>query len=276
MDVMRRFCRNRMALFGLIIVALIVLMALFAPWLAPHDPNQMHLDFSLKSPGSDGSLLGTDNYGRDILSRIIYGSRISILIAFMAIAIGGLSGTVLGLIAGHYGGWIDSVIMRLMDALFAFPSVLLAIALMTVLGDGIVNLIIAISIVNVPNFARIIRGEAMAIKKESYIEVVKTLGARDARIIFFHVLPNTIAPLIIYGTMSIAGAILSEAALSFLGLGVQPPTATWGNMLRDGQEFLRVDATMTITAGIAILLTVLAFNLVGDGFREALDPKLKK
>ncbi|ACS84078.1 MULTISPECIES: ABC transporter permease [Musicola] len=276
MDVLQRFCRNRMALAGLIVIIAIVLMALLAPWLAPHDPNQMNLGFSLKKLGTPGSPLGTDNYGRDILSRLIYGSRISILIAFVAIAIGGLLGTVLGLVAGHFGGWVDSAIMRLMDALFAFPSVLLAIALMTVLGDGIINLIIAISIVNVPNFARIIRGEALAIKKESYIDVVRTLGAGHARIIFRHILPNTIAPLIVYGTMSIAGAILSEAALSFLGLGIQPPTATWGNMLRDGQEFLRIDSTMTLTAGFAILITVLAFNLVGDGFREALDPKLKK
>ncbi|TKI02626.1 ABC transporter permease [Martelella alba] len=276
MEVMRRFCRNRNAVFGLIVVAAIMLMALLAPWLAPHNPNQMHLDAPLRPLGSVGALLGTDNYGRDILSRLIYGSRVSILIAFVAIFIGGFCGTALGLIAGHFGGWLDSAIMRLMDALFAFPSVLLAIALMTVLGDGIVNLIIAISIVNVPNFARIIRGETLAIKKESYIEVVRSLGAGPFRIIARHILPNTVAPLIIYGTMSIAGAILSEAALSFLGLGVQPPTATWGNMLRDGQEFLRIDSTMTITAGFAILLTVLAFNLVGDGFREALDPKLRK
>ncbi|MEN0613908.1 ABC transporter permease [Klebsiella indica] len=276
MDALRRFCQNRIAVIGLIVVIVIVLMALLAPWITPHDPNQMNLERSLKGIGTPGAWLGTDNFGRDILSRLIYGSRVSILIAFTSIAIGGLLGTMLGLVAGYFGGWIDNAVMRLMDALFAFPSVLLAIALMTVLGDGMLNLIIAISLVNVPNFARIIRGEALAIKQESYIDVVRTLGAGHGRIIFRHILPNTIAPLIVYGTMSIAGAILSEAALSFLGLGIQPPTATWGNMLRDGQEFLRIDSTLTLSAGLAILMTVLAFNLVGDGVREALDPKMKK
>ncbi len=274
-SVWRRLLRNKLATVGLVIIALMVIAALFAPLLSTHDPNKMDLTKTLLEPGTDGHLLGTDNYGRDLYSRIIYGARISLIVGIFAVGLGGLIGTVLGLLSGYYGGRIDAVIMRTMDGLFAFPFILLAIALMTVLGAGLVNVIIAIGIANIPGFARIVRGQVLSVKEEEYIEVTRSLGANDSRIIFSHILPNCMAPLIVYATMNVAGAIISEAALSFLGLGIQPPTASWGNILKDGKDFLVLSPHMATFSGLAILLSVLGFNLLGDGLRDALDPKMK-
>ncbi|PJI09277.1 MULTISPECIES: ABC transporter permease [Clostridium] len=268
-----KLLKNKLAFIGFIIIILIAVSAILAPVLAPYNPNKMDLSNTLLPSGSSGHLLGTDNYGRDILSRIIYGSRISLIVAVSSIFIGGIIGSILGLLAGYYGGRIDAVIMRIMDALFAFPFVLLAIILMTVLGQGLVNLIIAISITNIPGFARIVRGEAMVIKRSEFIEATKSIGASDFRIIFRHVFPNSVASMTVYSTMSIAGAILSEASLSYLGLGIQPPTATWGNILKGGQEYITSNPEMAVYSGIAILITVLGFNLFGDGLRDVLDPK---
>lgn len=269
----KKLLKNKLAFIGFIIIILIVISAILAPALSPYDPNKMDLSNTLLPSGSAGHILGTDNYGRDILSRIIYGSRISLIVGVFSVAIGGSIGSILGLIAGYYGGKIDAVIMRVMDALFAFPFVLLAIILMTVLGQGLGNLIIAISITNIPGFARIVRGEAMVIKKSEFIEATKSIGASDLRIIFKHVFPNSAASMTVYSTMSIAGAILSEASLSYLGLGIQPPTATWGNILKGGQEYITSNPEMAVYSGIAILITVLGFNLFGDGLRDVLDPK---
>lgn len=271
----KKLIRNRLAAVGLLITLIMTLIAIFAPWIAPFEPNKMDVANSLAVPGSEGHLLGTDNYGRDLFSRLVYGARISLIVGISAVVFGAFFGTLLGLVSGYFGGRLDSIIMRTMDGLFAFPFILLAITLMTVLGQGLVNVIIAIGIANIPGFARIVRGQVLSVKEEEFIEVTKSLGATDGRIIFQHILPNCMAPLIVYGTMSIAGAIISEAALSFLGLGVQPPTASWGSILKDGKDFLVLSPHMATFSGLAILVTVLGINLFGDGLRDALDPKMK-
>ncbi|MFD2388459.1 ABC transporter permease [Enterococcus rivorum] len=235
----------------------------------------MAMNSTLLKPGQEGHLLGTDNYGRDLFSRIVYGARISLIVGIGAVAVGAAIGIFLGLIAGYFGGLLDSVIMRFMDALAAFPFILLAITLMTVLGTGLVNVIIAVGIGNIPGFARMIRGQVLGVKEELFIEVTESLGASKWRILFRHVLPNCLTPIIVYATMSVAGAIISEAALSFLGLGIQPPTASWGNILKEGKDFLVIAPHIAVFSGLAILLSVLGLNLFGDGLRDALDPKTK-
>jgi len=252
-----------------------MIVALLAPVLAPRDPNEMAADLALLKPGQEGYLMGTDNYGRDLFSRIIYGARISLIVGLGAVAVGAAVGILLGLVAGYFGGLLDSVIMRLMDALAAFPFILLAITLMTVLGTGLTNTIIAVGIGNVPGFARMIRGQVLSVKEELFIEVTESLGASNWRILFNHILPNCLTPLIVYATMSVAGAIISEAALSFLGLGIQPPTASWGNILKEGKDFLIVAPHIAVFSGLAILLSVLGLNIFGDGLRDALDPKTR-
>lgn len=273
--IFRKLIRNRLAAIGLLITVIMTLIAIFAPWIALFAPNKMDVANSLAVPGTGGHLLGTDNYGRDLFSRLVYGARISLIVGISAVVFGAILGTLLGLVSGYFGGRLDAIIMRTMDGLFAFPFILLAITLMTVLGQGLVNVIIAIGVANIPGFARIVRGQVLSVKEEEFIEVTKSLGATNGRIIFQHILPNCLAPLIVYGTMSIAGAIISEAALSFLGLGVQPPTASWGSILKDGKDFLVLSPHMATFSGLAILLTVLGINLFGDGLRDALDPKMK-
>lgn len=235
----------------------------------------MDVTKSLLGVGEQGYLLGTDNFGRDIFSRIVYGSRISLIVGIAAVLFGAVFGSLLGVVAGYFGGKLDSIIMRFMDGLFAFPFILLAITLMTVLGQGLFNVILAIGIANIPGFARVVRGQVLGVKESEFIEVTRSLGAKHRRIIFQHVLPNSLAPIIVYATMSVAGAIISEAALSFLGLGVQPPTASWGSILKDGKDFLVLNPNMATFSGLSILITVLSINLFGDGLRDALDPKMK-
>ncbi len=271
----RKLFKNKLALIGLVFVLLMICMALFAPLLAQYDPNEMNIQQALLSPGTKGHLLGTDSYGRDLLSRIIYGSRISLIVGIGAVLVGGAIGIFLGLVAGYFGGFIDSLIMRFMDALSAFPFILLAITLMTVLDTGLMNVIVAIGVGNIPGFARMVRGQVLSVKEEEYIEVTKSLGAKQWRIIFQHILPNCLTPIIVYATMNVAGAIISEAALSFLGLGIQPPTASWGNILKEGKDFLVVSPHIAVLSGLAILFSVLGLNLFGDGLRDALDPKTK-
>jgi peptide/nickel transport system permease protein len=271
----KKLFHNRLAAIGLSITVFMTIVAILAPWIAPYAPNQMDVANSLAPAGAAGHILGTDNYGRDLFSRLVYGARISLIVGISAVVFGAIFGTLLGLVSGYFGGRLDAIIMRTMDGLFAFPFILLAITLMTVLGQGLVNVIIAIGIANIPGFARIVRGQVLSVKEEEFIEVTRSLGATNSRIIFQHVLPNCLAPLIVYGTMSVAGAIISEAALSFLGLGVQPPTASWGSILKDGKDFLVLSPHMATFSGLAILLTVLGINLFGDGLRDALDPKMK-
>ncbi|MEC5423214.1 ABC transporter permease [Virgibacillus sp. C22-A2] len=271
----RKLIRNRLAAVGLFVILILIITAIFAPLIAPHNPTQMDVTKSLLKAGEQGHILGTDNYGRDIFSRIVYGARISLIVGIAAVLFGAIFGSLLGVAAGYFGGKLDSVIMRFMDGLFAFPFILLAITLMTVLGQGLINVIIAIGIANIPGFARVVRGQVLSVKELEFIEVTRSLGAKHGRIIFQHVLPNSIAPLIVYATMSVAGAIISEASLSFLGLGVQPPTASWGSILKDGKDFLVLSPHMATFSGLAILITVLGINLFGDGLRDALDPKMK-
>lgn len=268
--------RNKTALFGLFIVVFMVGLALFAPFLTSRDPNKMNLVNVYLKPGSPGYPLGADEFGRDLLTRIIYGARVSILVAVGGMTVGGTIGILLGLLSGFKGGLVDAVIMRLMDGMFAFPFILLALILMTVLGDGIQNVIIAIGIANIPGYARITRGQVHVVKNEEYIQAVNALGASEGRLIFRHILPNCVSPIIVYATLNVAGAIISEAALSFLGLGIQPPTASWGNILRAGKETLITAPHIAAFSGITIIVTVLGFNLLGDGIRDVLDPKMKR
>lgn len=268
-----RLFRNKLAIIGFVIVMILILVAIFAPMIATHEPNTVNVTSTFLKPGVDGHILGTDNYGRDLFSRIIYGSRISLIASLSAVAIGGVVGTILGLIAGYFGGWLDTLIMRLMDGMSAFPFILLAIFLMTVFGQGLGNVILAIGIGNVPGFTRIVRGQVLAVKEEEFIEVQHSLGASTGRILFLHVFPNAVAPIVVHATSSIAGAIISEATLSFLGLGVAPPTPSWGSILNEGRNFLVLNPEIALYSGLAILITVLGINILGDGIRDALDPK---
>lgn len=270
-----RLRRNKTALLGMVIVIAAVFMAFFAPLLTQYDPDAMNIKEAFLKPKTQGHVLGTDEIGRDLLSRIIYGSRISILVAVGATAVGGLIGITLGVISGYHEGILDSVIMRFIDGMFAFPFVLLSIILMTVLGTGLHNVVIAIGIANIPGYARIARGQVLIVKNEEYCLAVRSLGASDFHLIFHHIIPNIMSPLIVYATMSLAGSIISEATLSFLGLGIQPPTASWGNILRSGRDYLLTSPHIATYSGLAILLTVLGFNLFGDGIRDAFDPKMK-
>lgn len=271
----RKLLRNRFAALGLVVIIILIITAIFAPLFATHDPYEMEVTKTLLPPGEDGHILGTDSYGRDIFSRIIYGSRISLIVGVSAVLFGAVFGSLLGLISGYFGGRTDTIIMRIMDGMMAFPFILLAIVLMTVLGQGLGNVIIAIGISNIPGFARVVRGQVLSVKEAEYIEVTRSLGAKHGRILFHHIVPNSVAPLIVFATMGIAGAIISEASLSFLGLGVQPPTASWGSMLQDGKNYLVLNPELATFSGLAILITVLGINLFGDGLRDALDPKMK-
>lgn len=270
---LKKVTQNRLALIGMIVVIVFLILAILAPVIATHDPNEIDTTNSFLGLGEQGHLLGTDNYGRDLFSRMLFGARVSLIVGLGAVALGGTIGIILGLIAGYFGGLIDSLIMRVMDALFAFPFILLAITLMTVLGSGLMNVIVAIAVGNIPGFARMIRGQVLSVKEEDYIEVTRSLGATHSRILFGHILPNSLTPIIVYATMNVAGAIISEAALSFLGLGIQPPQASWGNILKEGKDFLIVSPHIAIISGLGILLSVLGLNLFGDGLRDALDPR---
>ncbi len=268
--------RNKTAMVGLIIVCIMVLIAVFAPLLAPYDPTAISPLEAYALPGENGHILGCDHIGRDLLSRIIYGSRVSLLVAFGGTVVAGIIGVLLGLIAGYFGGIVDSVIMRIMDGMLSFPYILLAMVLMTVLGSSIFNVILAVGIGNIPSFARVVRGEVHIIKNEEYCNAARVIGVSNARMLFTHILPNTISPLIVYATLGIAGAIISEAALSFLGLGISEPTASWGSILQTGKFYLNTAPHIATYSGIFILITVLGFNLLGDGVRDVLDPKMKK
>lgn len=265
---------NRLALFGLVVLGLLVLAALLGERLAPYGPTQVIVSDRLQPP-SLHHVFGTDELGRDVLSRVLVAARVSLQVGFIAVGISLTAGVLLGLIAGFYGGWIDDVIMRITDMLFAFPAILLAIAILAVLGPGIANAMIAIGVVYTPIFARITRGSVLSVREQVYVRAARSLGASDFRLLRLHVLPNVLAPIIVQASISLAFAILSEAALSFLGLGVQPPAPSWGRMLAEGRGFIEDAWWMGVFPGLAILLTVLSFNLVGDALRDALDPRQK-
>ncbi len=267
--------QSKSALIGLIIVALVFLATAFGPFLLPHSPTKTNISEALRPP-SKTYLLGTDSMGRDLLTRIVYGTRVSLLISFSGVLLAALIGVIIGLMSGYYGGWVDNLLMRISDLLFAFPSYVLALFLMVVLGFGIKNLLFAICLVYVPIFARLMRGMTQLIKTEQFVEANITLGMSDLRIMFLEILPNGISPIIVQATIAIAFAVILEAGLSFLGLGVQPPTPSLGIILADGKEYLRMAPWIVGMTGAVISTMLLGFNLLGDGIRDYLDPKLAR
>ncbi|WP_292301628.1 ABC transporter permease subunit [Mesorhizobium sp.] len=275
------FAVNRGAVIGLFVFILLVLAALFAPLLAPYAPDVQDKTAFLRPPawqagGSTQYLLGTDAVGRDILSRLLYGARFSLLIGAVVVTLALTGGITLGLLAGYFRGWVDVAIMRIMDLILAFPSLLLALVLVTILGPGLFNAMLAISLVLQPHFARLVRAAVMAEKSREYVVAAKVAGAGHLRLMLRTILPNCLAPLIVQGTLSFSNAILEAAALGFLGLGAQPPTPEWGTMLASAREFILRAWWVVTFPGLAILITVLAINLIGDGLRDALDPKLRR
>lgn len=273
-EVLSRLARNKAAMLGLFILLVLVFCAIFAPVVAPYDfAKQDYLNTFAKP--SLAHPFGTDNLGRDIFSRVIYGTRISLTVGLCSVCLAAAIGVVLGSIAGFYGGVFDNLLMRLMDILLAVPSLLLAISIAATLGNGLQNLILAIGLGASPGYARIVRASILSLKDQEYIEAARSVGASNARIILTHILPNCLAPIIVQMTLGVATAILSTASLSFIGLGIAPPTPEWGSMLSTGRQFLR-DAWWVVTfPGVAIMLSIFALNLFGDGLRDALDPKLK-
>ena len=270
----RRFRKQKVALVALFVITLLVLMAVFAPFVAPYDMAAPDYNAVLEGP-SAAHWAGTDAYGRDIFSRIIWGSRISLAVGFLSVTLGALGGVTLGIVSGYFGGWVDSVIMRFCDLLLAFPGILLAIAVIAVLGPGITNVIYAVAIFSIPVFARLARGTTLQLKRKVYVDASRAIGVGPWTIMLRHILPGTLPNVIVYFSMRIGTSILTAAALSFIGLGAQPPSPEWGAMLADGRTYMGVADHLTLFPGIAIFVTVLAFNLFGDGLRDALDPKLR-
>ncbi len=264
--------QNRAAVMGMVIIALLILIAIFGKWIMPYDPNYADLSIN-KQPPSATHWFGTDEQGRDIFSRVIDGTRVSLLVGLTAVSFALCIGTVLGAIAGYKGGKVDTFIMRLMDIMMSIPNILLAITFMAALGRGIDKAVIAIGLVTIPEYARIVRGSIMAIKDSEYVQAAKVIGNSDTKIIFKHILPNVLSPIIVRATLGISTAVLDTAALGFLGLGVQPPAAEWGDMLGRARVFIFEAPYMLIFPGIAITITVMAFNLLGDGLRDAFDPR---
>jgi peptide/nickel transport system permease protein len=269
----RRFLKHPTGMTGAVIIGLLLVFALFGQAIAPYDPTAMSFGEEFASP-SWAHPFGTDDFGRDILSRVLYGARISLLVGIIAVSIATVIGSTLGMIAGYGPRWADEVIMRTMDVLFAFPTILLAIAIMAMLGKGVQNAMIAIGIVYVPIFARIARGEVLSVKQDEFVEVARALGATDSEILVRHILPNILAPIIVEISLSLSFAILAEAALSFFGLGTQPPDPSWGRMLSEGRDFFRQSLWLGIFPGLAIMVTVIGFNFLGDGLRDVLDPRV--
>jgi glutathione transport system permease protein len=271
----RKFSRQRVALAAGVFLVLLTLVAVLAPWIAPYDPAQPDYDHVLEGP-SALHWAGTDDYGRDILSRIIHGAAISLTVGFFAVTIGGVVGVVLGLLSGFFGGWIDRIVMRLCDVLLAFPGILLAIGIVAVLGPGVENVIWAVAIFSIPVFARLVRGSTLALKRAVYVDAARAIGVRNEVLMVRHILPGALPSVIVYFSMRFGTSILTAASLSFIGLGAQPPTPEWGAMLSAGRSFIGVADHLTYFPGLAIFVTVLAFNLLGDGLRDALDPKLSQ
>lgn len=272
--VWKRLCRRKPAIFGLIVFLVVICSALFADFLAPYPPNHMLPGLQLSYP-SFSHPMGTDMLGRDVLSRIIYGSRVSVYVGLVSMIMASLIGIPLGLISGYFGRWVDQLIMRLMDVMLAFPIFLLAIMIMVVLGASTTNVCIALGIVYIPRYARLVRGSVLSIRESEYIEAVRALGIKKWRIFTFHILPNCLAPVLVMLSLSIGVAIIAEASLSFLGMGTQPPTPSWGSDLRDALSLLEINPWLAIFPGLAILVTVLGVNMLGDGLRDAIDPRLK-
>lgn len=271
---MRRFLRSRNVMAGSIALGAVIIFVVLAAQISPHEPTQQFRRHRLQPPNAE-FLLGTDNLGRDILTRILYGGRVSLQVGIVSVAIGATLGTLLGLIAGYIGGWTDVLIMRFIDMMLAFPGILLALVIIAVLGRNLQNVMIAVGLSSIPVYTRVVRGSTLSVKQFDFIIAAGALGASSVRIMARHILPNVLAPIIVVATNGVAGAIISGAALSFLGLGQQPPDPEWGLMLNEGRDYIRVAAWVTTYPGLAIMITVLSINLVGDGLRDILDPRLK-
>ncbi|MBD2861157.1 ABC transporter permease [Paenibacillus oceani] len=271
----RNFSKQKLSLAAGIFILLLVIVALFGPYLTPYDPNEPDYD-ALMTPPSAAHWAGTDEYGRDIMSRLIDGTQLTLAVSLSAVFIAAVFGTVLGLLSGYYGGWLDRLIMRGSDVLFSFPDLLLAIGIVAILGPGLSNVVIAVAVFGTPSFARIIRSVTLSAKETLFVEAARSMGAKNGRIIWKHIFPETVPSIIVNVTMKIGGAILAASSLSFLGMGAKPTEPDWGAMLSMGRDYLSIAPHIVYIPGAAIFLTVLAFNLVGDGLRDALDPKAKK
>jgi peptide/nickel transport system permease protein len=270
-----RFQKNKVAVAGGIIVLTMLLIAILAPVFSPYDPNQIDVTNILRAPGN-GHLLGTDPLGRDVLSRMLWGSRISLMVGFVSVGISLAIGVVLGALSGYYGGWFDDVVMRFVDIMLSVPTLFLILAIIAVVGPSIFIVMLIIGITSWPGLTRLVRGEFLSLKESDYISAARALGAGDFRIIFRHILPNALSPVYVSAILRVAGAILTESGLSLLGLGVQPPTPSWGNILSAGKDNIEIAWWLSVFPGLAILITVLGYNLLGEGLRDALDPRLKE
>jgi peptide/nickel transport system permease protein len=270
----RTFFNRGVVVLGMVIIIFFVIAAIFAPWLAPYNPDKIDMNNALLQPGKT-HLLGTDPLGRDTLSRVIYGTRVSMLIGLVVVVLSAIAGMALGLIAGYFGGWVHAIVMRLIDTLMAFPMLILALLIAALLGGGINNVIMALAFAMVPIYARLMCGQVITVKENDYVLAGRSMGANNTRIMLRHLVPNCFPPLIVMMTMMLGTTILAEAGLSFLGIGVQPPTPTWGNMVNDGRQYLLSNPILSFAPGLAIMLMVYAFNMVGDGLRDALDPQLR-
>ncbi len=269
---LRRLAEHRLFMTGLVLFMLMVIMAVFADWLATHNPVQVRARFRFRPPGLD-NFFGTDNFGRDIYTRVVYGARLSISIGFATVAMTALVGTAIGLMAGYFRKF-DNILMRVMDALMAFPTILLALALAAALGPSAVNIVVALSAVYIPRVARVVRASVLVVREADYVHAAHAVGASNFRIMVEHILPNSMAPLMVQLTFVFAYAVIAEAVLSFLGVGPPPPTPSWGNIIAEGKDYIREAAWITLFPGIAIAMTVLGLNLLGDGLRDVLDPRM--
>ena len=274
-ETIRQLRRNVAAMIGITILIILALVAIFAPQIAPHDPIKLDLINPLKPPLSPGHILGTDDLGRDVLSRLIYGSRASLVVGFIVVAIAGTVGVTLGAISGYFGGKIDMVIMRIVDVLFAFPFLILALAFVAILGPSLVNMMLVLGMVSWIAYARLVRSVVLSLREMTFVEAARSVGASDMRILFQHILPNVVGIVVVQATFGVAQAILAAAALSFLGFGMQPPAAEWGNMLTKMRDFMRTSPVLVIAPGMMIMITVLSLNFVGDALRDALDPYMR-
>ena len=274
-DIWIRMKRNKLAMMGLFIIILLVIVAIFADVIAPYGYADQNLANQYQKPSME-HLFGTDELGRDIFSRVVYGSRVSLRVGFISVSISMIIGVAFGAITGYYGGKVDNVLMRLIDIVQALPDTLLAIAIMASLGPGLTNLMIAVGIAAIPGYARLVRSSVLSLKDQEFIEAARANGSSDFRIILKHIIPNCMAPIIVQATLGVAYAIINAAVLSFIGLGLEPPTPEWGAMLSGGRAYIRDFPHMTLFPGLAIVITILALNLLGDGLRDALDPKLKR
>jgi peptide/nickel transport system permease protein len=270
----RVFLQRKLVLFGLVVLALLIISAIFAPWLAPYDPYIGNPADSLVQP-STKYLLGTDIQGRDTLSRLIYGARTALMVGFGTTVFASIVGMLLGLLAGYFGGITDTIVMRAMDALMGFPMLLLALLIAAVLGSGLQNVIIALMVATLPGYARVMHGLTLSIKENDYIKAAVAMGSNNRRIMFNHIVPNALPPMIVLSTLQLGTIILAEAGLSFLGIGIRPPGAAWGSMVYDGYRFLVSNPVLSFAPGLAIMVVVFAFNMLGDGARDALDPRLR-